>query len=103
MPICITCKQDKAESEFWWRWKEKGIRQKVCKTCRSVETSTWYEKHHDEHRQKVAARLAEKRQVAREFVWDYLASHPCQQCGEADPSEPLIAPDPMMQHTKIML
>ena len=34
----------------------------------------------------VRARKNVNRNSARDFVWDYLAAHPCEMCGEQDPT-----------------
>ena len=85
MPVCTRCGIEKDETEFSWRWRDQGIRQKKCKSCRARENLGWYERHHDEHRENVSRRMADLRGQAREFIWDYLSNHPCQECGEADP------------------
>ena len=55
---CSGCKQNKYLSEFNGKWR-------VCKLC-------------DYKRRK------EKVVVARNFVIEYLKSHPCENCGEKD-------------------
>jgi hypothetical protein len=46
----------------------------------------WYEGDaHERHLQQVKQRKNVARTVAREYVWNYLLSHPCIQCGESDP------------------
>lgn len=43
--ICKTCETSKPQESFWWMWKSKGIRRKVCIPCTkerrngSVETN----------------------------------------------------------------
>ncbi len=46
---------------------------------------SWYQKHKEDHLANVLNRKVEARNEARQFVLDYLSTHPCTQCGEADP------------------
>ena len=85
MPVCIKCIEEKDEEEFSWRWQSLGIRQKVCKVCRRQEVNHWYERHREKHRQNVYKARADRRQLAREFVHQYLSEHPCMECGESNP------------------
>jgi hypothetical protein len=85
MPVCTKCGETKVEKEFSWRWRDLGIRQKVCKACRKVEVGQWYEQHREEHLLNVRQNTEAQRQKLREYVWDYLSRHPCVECGEADP------------------
>lgn len=45
----------------------------------------WYAKNKERTRARVARNNAEYRAVAREWIWDYLLTHPCTDCGETDP------------------
>ena len=84
--ICNHCLQEKDENEFNWRYKTLGVRNKACKGCQHSFNKTYYEGDaKDIHLQKVKERSESAREVAREFVYQYLLSHPCSQCGETDP------------------
>ena len=86
MPKCDHCKKNKDEAEFAWRWKKLGIKQKTCRECRKYFNKNWYEGDAKErHLKNVKERKEAARQVAREYVWDYLSAHPCEHCGEKDP------------------
>ncbi len=85
MPVCRNCKKEKDEEDFAWRWQVLGIRQKVCRECRKRENDLWYRKHKSEHLEYVRLRKNENRMTARDYGWDYLSTHPCEQCGEIDP------------------
>ena len=86
MPICLRCYQNKLDEDFAWRWKLLGVRQKVCRECRKRENDLWYRKHKQEHLENVKTRKNENRIFARDFVWGYLTQHPCEICGEWDPT-----------------
>jgi hypothetical protein len=86
MPICNHCLKEKDPEEFNWRYKALGIRHPTCRECQKPFRKNWYEGDaHERHLQQVRERKHEVRKVAREYVYQYLLSHPCSQCGEADP------------------
>jgi len=85
MKTCATCKVEKPETEFNWRWKSLGIRHVTCRECHKYYRKNWYENHKEEHLENVYGRKRKVIQEAREFVWNFLATHPCVECGETDP------------------
>ena len=86
MPRCNHCRQDKPEEEFNWRFKSLGIRQPCCRACQPAQRKKWYEGDaHDRHLKQVKERKVAVRQKAREYVYDHLSTHPCENCGESDP------------------
>ncbi|HEX6036253.1 MAG TPA: hypothetical protein VFY83_17570 [Anaerolineales bacterium] len=85
MKQCVTCLQWKEETEFNWRYKTLGIRHPTCRKCHKPFRKTWYESNKERHLKQVKDRKHEARTVAREYVFDYLSTHPCIECGEADP------------------
>jgi len=85
MKTCNSCGIKKNDEDFNWRYKTLGIRHKTCRECQKGFRKNWYEDHKEEHLENVKVRKYEVRQEAREFVWDYLSTHPCVSCGERDP------------------
>jgi len=86
MKRCATCKELKDEEEFNWRYKSLGIRHPTCRECMHKFNKTYFEgSAKDKHLQQVQERKHAVREVAREYVWNYLSSHPCTQCGETNP------------------
>ncbi len=82
---CITCGKEKDEKEFNWRYKYLGIRHPTCKECHKTFRNNWYQKNKEHQLENVKARKTQVRANAREYVFNYLSSHPCVQCGESDP------------------
>ena len=83
---CNHCGLLKDEDAFNWRFKSLGIRNKACRDCQHKFNKAYYEGDAKErHLQKVRERTKAARETAREFVYQYLLAHPCEQCGEADP------------------
>lgn len=78
MKTCKTCNQSKPLTEFWTRkncrpWHD-------CNDCRKSKAVD-YAAHNKE---KYKINKAAARDKAREFVCEYLRTHPCEVCGEAD-------------------
>ena len=46
----------------------------------------WYERNKEQHVQNVMANTRNAKQLAREYVYQYLLTHPCTNCGETDPA-----------------
>lgn len=83
---CKKCQQDKEESEFYWRNKEKGIRRTDCKVCcEAARDHTHYYRNHEKYKALTRARNDVARARVRDFVLEYLEGNPCTVCGESDP------------------
>ncbi len=93
MKKCNHCLQEKSEEEFNWRYKALGIRHPTCRECQHEHNKKYFEGPAKErHLQQVKDRRHAAREVARQYVWDYLATHPCewvdedgQRCTESNP------------------
>jgi hypothetical protein len=86
MKKCDHCKVYKEEEEFNWRWKELGIRAKTCRDCAHGFNKKYFEGPAKErHLKQVRERKEAAREVARQYAWEYLSTHPCIDCGESDP------------------
>jgi len=69
------------------RWKNKllGKRHAVCRECYARRSNDWYKANRDSHIQNVMANKNADRVRARQFIADYLSTHPCVDCKETDP------------------
>lgn len=82
---CNHCGKYKDEEDFNWKFKSLGVRHNTCRDCIHGFNKTYFEGPAKErHLEQVRGRKEEARRVAREFVYDYLLSHPCEECGESD-------------------
>ena len=78
MKRCQKCHIEKDEEEFSWRWKALGKRDDICKACRKVYNKEYFNGPAKErHLQQVNERKQHAREFAREYVLNYLATHPC--------------------------
>jgi len=82
---CVTCGNWKDEAEFNWRYKSLGIRHPTCRECHKPFRKNWYESNKERHLEQVKTRKYEARNIARGYVWEYLSTHSCINCGESDP------------------
>jgi hypothetical protein len=85
MRACSSCGVVKEEDEFNWRWQDRGIRWGICRECQRKQKTNWYERHKDIYGPAKNARTRASRVAARQYVFDYLSTHPCVECGENDP------------------
>lgn len=82
--ICSKCGVEKDESEFPWHFV--GVkRHSACSDCRKKYQKGYYQRTKDNFIEKKTNRLLDKRDEARHYVFQYLQTHPCEKCGEADP------------------
>ncbi len=83
--ICTKCKQERdAELDFSWKYKERGIRHSRCKYCQSQIS----ENHYENNKQAYVARARVSGSIViadnRKKLIEYLACHPCVDCGQQD-------------------
>ena len=82
--ICTKCGEEKGEAEYSWSIKNVK-RHSSCKSCRASERMEYYQQNKGKELKYKANRQKKEREVARRFVFEYLTSHPCVDCGESDP------------------
>lgn len=85
MKLCTKCKLEKPESEFNLKSKEKGTRQSACRICTRRQVRKHYSENKSYYLSKTKERNARTRLEIRKFIWRYLESHPCIDCGQNDP------------------
>ena len=83
--VCTKCNLEKPIEDFPWKSKILNRKHTVCKSCTASRSNKWYKNNKVAHIQNVMEHKRIDRQEARQFVWNYLASHPCVDCGENDP------------------
>jgi hypothetical protein len=82
---CTRCGTDKPIDEFGFKYRELGIRQSWCKPCYVEYKRLWYLENRDEHLAHVKVMRIRSSEENQLRMWQYLASHPCVDCGERDP------------------
>ena len=70
---------------FPWKSRLRGKRHAVCRTCSAKKSGDWYRGKKDAHIQHVIVNKAAAKREAREFVRNYLSTHPGVDCGDRDP------------------
>jgi hypothetical protein len=70
MPLCIKCKKD-VPLEIWHK--------SYCKPCKKI-----WDKEHPRSTESNRSSRHKRRKIVRQYVYDYLKSHPCP-CGESQP------------------
>ena len=85
MKYCYHCQKWKEEEEFSWRFKSLGVRDSTCKECKKPYNEKYFSGPAKErHLKQVRERKQAAREFAREYVMNYLSTHPCEHCGESD-------------------
>lgn len=83
--ICSSCGPPAQPIEnFAIRSLARGTRQAVCKTCQRVYSRAHYQTYRSAYIEKARLRNAEQSRTNAEFLIEYLAAHPCVDCGETD-------------------
>jgi len=84
MKACTSCRESKDESAFSWASKASGRLRSKCKDCENaIARLNWLA--NADLRARNASNKKKRKELAREFVLEYLQTHPCKDCGESDP------------------
>lgn len=84
MKTCPACNIPKELSEFRPNKTKKDGLQGYCKLCDKEKQTEWYQNNSTKCKEKALARNRSNRLENRNYVIEYLKSHPCINCGEAD-------------------
>ena len=76
---CSTCREVKPAADFHWRYRDRGVRQLVCRPCKAGYARRWYERHGSKQRVAAARRAAVIRARNQAFV-DATKAAPCTDC-----------------------
>jgi len=82
---CNHCGKSKPVDEFNWRWKSLGVRQSACRECQKGQKNEWYVRNQPSERERLREQKAQNKATTQAYIWDYLSSHSCVDCGETDP------------------
>jgi hypothetical protein len=85
LKTCVTCGKTKDETEFNYRNKLLGRRWGTCRECQSKQKKDWYERNRETHVTNTRVYKRKAIAEAQQFIWDYLSTHPCVDCGESNP------------------
>jgi hypothetical protein len=92
MRTCTKCFLQKPIEEFGWKDRTINKRHAVCKECTAKRSSKWYYENREHHLETVNNYTQSHRDIAREYVYQYLSTHPCEgilpdgePCNETDP------------------
>lgn len=81
MRSCTKCFLQKPIEDFPWKYKALGKRHTVCKVCYAKRTNDWYYDNREHHLETVNNYTQSHRDRAREYVYQYLSTHPCEGAG----------------------
>lgn len=91
--VCSRCTKPLPLERFRWKIRDRGQRQSLCIDCQREYHREWYERN----RAEVIARVRRSKALNKKRYppgkpsrsqlrkWEYLSTHPCIDCGEADP------------------
>ena len=90
-PECDLKGQPQPIDNFHWKSKRRGTRQSHCKVCMSKYGHQHYVANSDQYKERANNRLKTLRATNRELVKNWISSHPCQKCQEANPKKLVVS------------
>jgi hypothetical protein len=82
---CNKCGETKSVCDFAYRDKKNGILKNNCKTCDKNARKIYYQKNKGNIIEGIYTTKLKNKIRNQQFVWDYLKTHPCIDCGETNP------------------
>ena len=83
--VCARCHAEKPLDAFPIKDKDRGTRASYCRPCRSDYGKEHYSKHRDDYLKRNVVARVRQRFSNRDLLQEFLSTHPCVDCGEADP------------------
>jgi hypothetical protein len=84
MKLCGCCQQEKALSDFNKNVCKPDGLQTTCRACQRQSSKAYYENNRKRMVRQILAARTKRRRMLQRFLLDYLAEHPCVDCGEDD-------------------
>lgn len=85
MRVCNKCLLNKLLDEFSYKSKKLETRQKTCKVCTRKLIQNHYYNNKAYYLEKASKRNKSNKELARKYIWNFLLTNPCVDCGETDP------------------
>lgn len=84
MRQCTKCRINKEETKDNFYQRRNGSFDARCRDCNALSSRKYYGKNKDKEKKRTTSRRKSKQNEARAYLLDYLQSHPCIDCGEAN-------------------
>jgi len=85
MKICTQCQKEKTLKEFNKRSASKDGLASLCKECNKSKLKEHYNNNKEYYVLKAAKRNKDQKLINRQYIYDYLKTKSCLDCGECDP------------------
>lgn len=85
MKVCSKCNKEKVEEEFNFRNRCKNIRCTQCRLCVKEYYTSYYSLNRKKEIERAKKNDRLRTTILKQNVLNYLTTHPCVDCGEADP------------------
>ena len=82
---CSSCKVVKPLSEFHKNRTSRDGVQSYCRECNIAEAKRYHAENLEHCRARIARRARVRRDELQGLLYEFLACHPCTDCGECDP------------------
>ena len=84
MKECCKCKRTLHISEFHKNKRRKDGHTNYCKNCKREYNADHYVKTKDQWKDARSESVQRSRKISHQYLFDYLSSHPCIDCGNSD-------------------
>lgn len=84
MKRCGTCRKIRPLADFNRKAARADGRQEVCRDCNRASSRRYYQRNREHHVAVIRARTEAQRAANLAVITEFLLSHPCTDCGNAD-------------------
>ena len=82
---CSRCDLWKPAEDFPVKDRSRGTRRSYCSDCCRAYGREHYKRNRTQYKERARRRRVRYRSACQLLAYDYLLTHPCVDCGEADP------------------